>query len=87
MLTSCSKFFGKPNGTNAPVPMQSKLAFSTKSHKKPDAEEPVDEDVEMKDDEVKPSKKKSSAVKKDIATSLSNEKGWYSIEGENKEKH
>ena len=36
ILTSNSKFFGKPNGAKPAAPQQSKLAFSTKSAAKKD---------------------------------------------------
>jgi DNA ligase-1 len=71
LLTSIfynSKFFGKPNGTNAP-PKQSKLSFATKStdNGTPSSSSAKEnEHVDMKDEdsdtEVKPKVKKEEVV-------------------------
>ena len=71
LLTSIfynSKFFGKPNGTNAP-PKQSKLSFATKSTNNgtpSSSSAKENEDVDMEDEnsdtEVKPKAKKEEAV-------------------------
>jgi DNA ligase-1 len=71
LLTSIfynSKFFGKPNGTNAP-PKQSKLSFATKSTNNgtpSSSSAKENEDADMEDEnsdaEVKPKVKKEEAV-------------------------
>ena len=71
MLTSIlyySKFFGKPNGTNA-TPKQSKLSFATKSTNNgtpSSSSVKENEDVGMEDEnsdtEVKPKVKKEEAA-------------------------
>jgi DNA ligase-1 len=66
LLTSIfyySKFFGKPNGTNAP-PKQSKLSFATKSANNgtPSSSSAKENEDENSDTEVKPEVKKEEAV-------------------------
>jgi DNA ligase-1 len=85
LLTSIfynSKFFGKPNGTNAP-PKQSKLSFATKStnngtpsSSSAKENENVDMEDENSDVEVKPKVKKEEAV--DTKENLKARKGTLS---------
>jgi DNA ligase-1 len=58
-----SKFFGKPNGANAP-PKQSKLSFATKSTNNgtPSSNSAKENEDETSDIEVKPKAKKEETV-------------------------